>query len=140
MAKRKRFFWWITVILITYLVISSVVALKCYQYHREAGVAIMLTMPMESASDPERVRHILDSFDGIVWGKRVAAFAPPLGIALRLRMQWKEDAIIFFSENLALPESERFTDTKQARKFGHDPELKSDEEIISSAYRVFSGF
>ncbi|MEM7146853.1 MAG: hypothetical protein AAF591_17105 [Verrucomicrobiota bacterium] len=56
-------------------------------------------------------------------------FLPPYGWIALARIEHKKNAILYASENLSLPEGERFKDDPRTKKYGFDPAERSDDQI-----------
>jgi hypothetical protein len=65
---------------------------------------------------------------------RFLNFTPPVGWAFRHRLEHLEDAVIFASKNLALPEAQRFADPALSRQYGFDPGDRADRGVAHALF------
>lgn len=119
-----------------YLVISSIVAI-----YAEIRCGILLRRGLAHIGklhfkDYEAFKTDFEKYSPVNSSRFVFNMTPPYGWIALKRIQQKENAILYASENLSLPEGRRFNDKTKARHFGFNPNAKQDEEIVEEVFAI----
>ncbi len=118
----------------TIYVILAILAIEygLSRYYKKQFVTKMRDMVRtvgdETLKDPELLKESLNAYGLETIKQRLTLFYP-VGPVVYRQVRRLEDSVLYLSENAALPEAERFPDRVEARKYGIDPDEKSDVAI-----------
>ena len=135
LSPEKRF---AVKILATYIFASLAFGLYSEIHYRRTFRKIANVLGKDYLREPGVFEKDLKKHEELHKNFEILKFTPPIGWIFITRIENMENRLAYLGNNLALPQSKRFTSASECGKFGINPQENSDDEIVSEMLSVWN--